>query len=92
MYASSFQPLHLRLGFEFRYDGARLSGDGSRLDGYAISNVHLATTGLRNGVEVSVTLRNLLNQAFAVPGSRNNWQNAIEQDGRSVRVNVNCRF
>ena len=44
------------------------------------------------GLEVSLSVHNLLDARYAHPGSRNNWQNAIEQDGRSVRVKLSYRF
>lgn len=82
----------LRAGYELQTDSSRLSLDGSRLGGYAISNLHLSSDALAHGLEVSFTVRNLANRHFAHPGSESNWQNALQQDGRSFRVQAEFRF
>ena len=82
----------LRAGYELRFDSQRLTLDGSRLGGYAVSNLHLRTEALAKGLELSLTVQNLLDKRYAQPGADTNWQNALEQDGRSVRVNASYRF
>lgn len=76
----------LRAGYEWRYDAKRLSLDGSKLGGYALSNLHLSTEALAKGLELSLTVQNLFDKRYAHPGADTNWQNALEQDGRSVGV------
>jgi iron complex outermembrane receptor protein len=78
----------LRAGYEVRYDSRRLSVDGSRLGGYAVSNLHLSTEALAKGVEVSLGIHNLFDKHYAQPGATTNWQNAIDQDGRSIRLQL----
>jgi outer membrane receptor protein involved in Fe transport len=82
----------LRAGYELRYDSQRLSLDGSQLGGYAVSNLHLSTNRLAKGLEVGLGIRNLFDKRYAHPGADTNWQNALEQDGRSVRLQATYKF
>jgi iron complex outermembrane receptor protein len=82
----------LRMGYELHYDSRRLSLDGTRLGGYALSNLHLSTEALAEGLELSLTIRNLFDKRYAHPGADFNWQNALEQDGRSVLGKLEYRF
>ena len=82
----------LRAGYELRYDSTRLSLDGSRLGGYALSNLHLRTGALARGLDLSLTLSNLFDKRYAQPGADTNWQNALEQDGRTVRLAAEYSF
>jgi outer membrane receptor protein involved in Fe transport len=81
-----------RAAYELRYDGQRLTQDGSYLGGHALSNLILSHEGLARGLEVSLGIFNLFDKRYAHPGADTNWQNALEQDGRSVRVKANYRF
>jgi outer membrane cobalamin receptor len=82
----------LRAGYELLYDSPRLSLDGSRLGGYALSNLNVGTESLARGVELSLRIGNLFDKRHAQPGADTNWQNALEQDGRSVRTELRLRF
>jgi iron complex outermembrane receptor protein len=82
----------LRLGYELRYDGPRLTLDGTTLGGYAVSNLYLSTESLAKGLELSLAFNNLLDKQYAQPASANNWQNSLEQDGRSVRLKASYAF
>ena len=82
----------LRLGYELRYDSKRLSLDGSKLGGYALSNLLLNSTRLAKRLDASIGIYNLFDKRYAQPGAGINWQNAFEQDGRSVRVKLSYRF
>lgn len=82
----------LHLGYELRCDGRRLSLDGTRLGGYALSNLHLSTDTLAPGLSLSLGITNLFDKRHAQPGSDSNWQNALDQDGRTVRAEVAHRF
>ena len=81
-----------RAGYELRYDSKRLSLDGTRLGAYAVSNLHLSTEALARGLELSLGIHNLFDKHYAQPAANTNWQNALEQDGRSMRAKVNYRF
>jgi iron complex outermembrane receptor protein len=78
--------------YELRYDSGRLSLDGTQLGGYVLSNVRLRTDRIAHGVELSVGLYNLFNKRYAQPGAVTNWQNAFEQDGRSVQLKLIWRI
>lgn len=82
----------LRVGYEMRYDSQRLSLDGSKLGGYAMSNLNLSTEALAKGLELSLGIQNLFDKRYSHPGADTNWQNALEQDGRSARMSVTYRF
>lgn len=82
----------LRAGYEWRYDGRRLSLDGSELGGHALSNLQLGSSALAPGLELSIGVLNLFDKRYAHPAADTNWQNALEQDGRSVRVKASYRF
>lgn len=77
-----------RAGYELRYDSQRLSLDGTRLGGYAVSNLHLSTEPLARGLELSIGIHNLFDKRYAQPAAETNWQNALEQDGRSLRAKL----
>jgi iron complex outermembrane receptor protein len=82
----------LHAGLELQYDAPRLTLDGTRLGGYALSNLHLRSESLAPGVELSLHVGNLFNKRHAQPGADTNWQNALEQDGRSLRLSLGLRF
>ena len=79
-------------GFEMRYDSQRLSANGTQLGGFAVSNLHLFTQALNKSLELSVSLHNMFDKRYAHPAAETNWQNALDQDGRSARVKANYRF
>lgn len=82
----------LRAGYEWRYDGRRLSRDGSWLGGHAVSNLNLRTESIVPGVQFTLGIYNLFDKRFSHPGADTNWQNAIEQDGRAVQLSLNFRL
>jgi outer membrane cobalamin receptor len=82
----------LRVGYELRYDSRRLSLGGSELGGYALSNLHLTTGVLDKGMDLSVGVANMFDKHYSQPGADINWQNAFEQDGRSVMVRLSYRL
>ena len=81
-----------RAGYELRYDSQRLSLDGTRLGGYAVSNLYLSSEALAHGLELSLGLYNLFDKRYAHPAADTNWQNALAQDGRSVQAKMTYRF
>ena len=82
----------LRFGYELQYSGERQAIDGSDLDAYWLSNLHLSTGTWARGLEVSLGLYNLFDANYEHPGSDINWQNALEQDGRSARLKLTYSF
>ena len=91
-YSSPLPWMGLRLGYELQYDAGRLSNAGSYLDDYWLSNLNLIADKWAKGLEVSLNVRNLFDQDYQHPGSDDNWQNALKQDGRSIRVKLEYRF
>jgi outer membrane receptor protein involved in Fe transport len=82
----------LRAGYELRYDSRRLTLDGSHVGSHALSNLHLRTGALAQGLDLSLSIENLFDKRYAHPGSDINWQNSLEQDGRSVRIEATWKF
>ena len=82
----------LRAGYELQYDSQRVSRDGSRLGGYALSNLNLNTEALAKGLDLSLAIYNLFDKRYAHPAADVNWQNAFEQDGRTVRLKLSYRY
>ena len=58
----------------------------------AVSNLHPSTEALAKGPKLSLGIQNLFDKHYAHPGADSNWQNVLEQDGRSVRLAVSARF
>lgn len=91
-YSRSLGLAGLRLGYEMHYSSERLSLDGSRQGGYSLSNLNLGTQALGKGLEVSMGIYNLFDKSYTHPASDTNWQNALAQDGRSVRLKLDYSF
>jgi len=88
-------PLHwagLRLSYEAQYDSSRLTLNGTSVGGYMISNVRLSTDALAKGLDVSLGIYNAFDRHYAEPAAYTNWQNVLQQDGRSVQLKLNYAF
>lgn len=82
----------MRLGYEWQFDSARRTLDGSSTGGYALSNLRLSGQPWAPGLTVGLSVRNLLDKRYAHPGSAANWQNSLAQDGRSLRLDMQFNF
>jgi iron complex outermembrane receptor protein len=82
----------MRLGYELQHVARRQAIKGPALDGYWLSNLHLSAARWSKGLEVSLGLYNLFDTRYEHPGSDINWQDALEQDGRSIQVRLRFRF
>ena len=82
----------LRLGLELQYDGSRPTVAGTTLAGYSLSNIYLTADTWIKGLELSIGIYNLFDKHYLQPASNTNWQKALEQDGRSVRLEARVRF
>lgn len=80
------------LGYELQYDSQRLGLDGHYLGAYTLSHLHLHTDRLVRGLELGLGVRNLFDQRYAHPGADTNWQNALEQDGRTLYLQAVYRL
>jgi iron complex outermembrane receptor protein len=52
----------------------------------------LTASALAPGLEIGLRIDNLFDKRYAHPGADSNWQNAFEQDGRSLRLQAAYRF
>jgi iron complex outermembrane receptor protein len=82
----------LRLAYELQYDSERDAPGNTHVDGYWLSNVNLVFDTWTKGPQIAVGFSNLFDAHYQLPGSRDNWQTALPQDGRSVRVTIGHRF
>ena len=82
----------IRASYELRHDSKKLTSDGSHVGGYAVSNIVLSRQATGKGLEASLGIFNLFDKHYATPGATSNWQNAFEQDGRSVRFELGYQF
>ncbi|MBI2875811.1 MAG: TonB-dependent receptor [Candidatus Tectomicrobia bacterium] len=82
----------IRLGYELHYHGDRRDKNLHKVGGYWLNNLHLVADGWIKGLEVSVGIYNLFDRKYAHPASQFNWQDTLEQDGRSVRFKLLYRF
>ncbi len=81
-----------RLGFEGYYIGARLTTQGNEADAYALVGLNLIAPRLAGGIEFSLRVANLLDQAYDDPGGVQHEQSLIPQDGRSVQLRALWHF
>ena len=93
-FSTPLPTLPLRLGVELAYDGKRRSPAGSAVDAYWLSNLHLVAERWIPGAEVSLSVLNLFDEAYAHPsaGAPTHWTDRIAQDGRSLRLKFDYRF
>jgi iron complex outermembrane receptor protein len=82
----------LRIGYEFRYDGSRMSLNGTQLGASALSNVLLSAQRWGKGLELALGFYNLFDEHYEHPGSDTNWQNSFVQDGRSIVAKIDYAF
>lgn len=82
----------LSAAYEWRFESARLTLDGTALGGVGVSNVALVADGWAKGLTATLAVRNLFNRIYAQPAADTNWQQTLEQDGRSVRLLLTYRF
>ena len=80
-----------RLGYQLRAESGRRAVDGTMLGGFGVSDLTVRGA-LGRDAELTVGVTNLFDKRYAHPGSDANWQRAIEQDGRSLRVQWLQRF
>lgn len=79
-------------GLEVLYVGERKTLAGDRTDGHAVGNFTFFVKNLLGGLELSASVRNLWNERYSDPGSGEQVQDQIEQDGRSFWIKVKYGF
>jgi outer membrane receptor for ferrienterochelin and colicins len=87
-------PLHAQLlaSLELQYNGSSRTIRAARADDFMVANLTLLTEKLLRGLEVSIGVYNVLDERYAYPGSADNIQDVIEQNGRSVQGKLTYRF
>lgn len=80
-----------RTGLEGHYVGYRHTLQG-RTGDYWLANLTLSSIRLAPGLEASVSVYNLFDRRYADPGAAEHAQDAIGQDGRSVRLKLRYAF
>jgi iron complex outermembrane receptor protein len=61
-------------------------------DRYDLAQLQYQDAFADDSLAVSLTVQNLFGKHQAQPASDTNWQNALEQDGRSLRVSAQYAF
>jgi iron complex outermembrane receptor protein len=87
-------PLHAQVlaSLELQYNGASRTIRAARSDDFMVVNFTLLSQKLLRGLEAALSVYNLLDERYAYPGSADNIQDVIEQNGRSVQGKVTYRF
>ncbi len=81
-----------RAGLEVQYVAARNTLLNRRLHGYTLANLTLFSDRLLKGLEFSASIHNLLNHRYADPVGPEFLQDALLQDGRTIRVKLSYSF
>lgn len=81
----------LRAGLEAQYGGMQ-RGDSAPVGDWWIANLNLWAPRVLPHLDASVTLYNLFDRRYSLPGGDSLRQNAIEQDGRSVLFRLGVRY
>lgn len=81
----------VRVGYELQSESKRLTNAGVRLGGYALSNL-TASAAFGSGMNLLLTVQNLFDKRYAHPAAESNWQNELQQDGRSLRLQLSYGF
>jgi outer membrane receptor for ferrienterochelin and colicins len=82
----------LSAGVEAQYTSARLTLAGSETGGFTVANVTLTAPRLADGLDLTASVYNLFDKAYADPASEEHVENVIPQDGRSFRIKLRWRF
>ncbi len=81
-----------RAAFEAQYVGARLTLDGNTAKAYAVANLNVTAAHLLGKLDVSAGVRNLFDTRYAYPVGEEFIQDALEADGRTIRVKCTYSF
>jgi outer membrane receptor for ferrienterochelin and colicins len=78
--------------FEGQYVSERRTFLNTETAGYFVANATLFAAKIIRGLDLSLSAYNLLDRHYADPGSAGLTQDAIPQDGRTLRVQLAYRF
>jgi outer membrane receptor for ferrienterochelin and colicins len=79
-------------GVETLYTSRRRTLAGDHTNHHLRTNLTLLLRNLRERLEISLALRNLFDRKYSDPGSGEQVQDQIEQDGRTFWVKLKYRF
>jgi iron complex outermembrane receptor protein len=79
-------------GLEQQYQSSRLTLAGAGTGAAHLTNLTLFSRGIVPGLHLSASVYNLFDRHAADPGTPNQIQDRIVQDGRSFRVKLDYRF
>jgi outer membrane receptor protein involved in Fe transport len=82
----------LLAGWESQYTSSRTTLAGNQLGGFMLSNLTLSSRKLDRHIDLSLSLHNLFDKRYSVPGGYEHLQDALQQDGRSFRIKVGFKF
>jgi iron complex outermembrane receptor protein len=82
----------LLLTYELRYDDHRSTYIGTQTGGQLLSDLRLSTSTWIAGTDIALRVRNLFDRHYSYPAGDTNWQTSLEQDGRSIGLQVQARF
>jgi iron complex outermembrane receptor protein len=79
-------------GVEVLYDSKARTLGGSYADDFILTNLTLTYVSASRRLEIAASLYNLFDVDYAYPGFGEHVQETIEQDGRTFRIGLTCRF
>jgi outer membrane receptor for ferrienterochelin and colicins len=77
---------------ELQYNGPSRTIRRARADDFVLANVTLLSQRLLRGLEISAGIYNVFDERYGYPGSADNVQDVIEQNGRTVQGKLTYRF
>lgn len=82
----------LRTGLELQYSDRRRTLGEAATGSYTIANLTVSSRALAPQLDVSASIYNLFDAAYADPAGEEHVQDVIPQDGRSFRLKLVYRF
>ena len=79
-------------GVEGQFLGRRLTLLQNSVSSYQVFNFTLLGHTLGKHLDVAASVFNILDKKYFDPGRPEDPENAIQQDGRSVRIKITGRF
>jgi iron complex outermembrane receptor protein len=82
----------LKMGVDVRYTGSRRTVRGGTAEGYVTTNLTLGETTLIPRLDLTLSVYNLFDAAYAHPASEEHAQEVIAQDRRNIRLRASYGF
>jgi len=79
-------------GFEAIYETDRFTLQRNRVDDYLLGNLTITGRIIPDRLELQGSLYNIFDADYGDPGAGEHLQDVIDQDGRSARLLLRCRF